>query len=100
MIKTAVNAFKACKADDAELKSSSIRIGRTFKAPCFKKAYGKILSVAVDINDRIELADTAEERSIEEGRHLNREALAAWAVTKIDKTARKDEKTLLAQYLS
>jgi hypothetical protein len=31
VIKTAVNAFKACKADDAELKSSSIRKGCIWK---------------------------------------------------------------------
>lgn len=35
----------------------------------------KILNVAVVMNNGIELADKAEERLIEEGRHLNREAL-------------------------
>jgi len=55
------------------------------------------------------LADTAEERLIEEGRHFNREALDAWVVIKISQTAerfetkhinaRKDiKKTLLAKY--
>ena len=62
------------------------------KHPALRKRMEKISSVAVDIHDSIELADTAEERLIEEGRHLNREALEAWAVTKIDKTARKDVK--------
>ena len=57
------------------------------KHPALRKRMEKILSVAVDLNDSIELADTAEEHLIEEGRHLNQEALEAWAVNKIDKTA-------------
>ena len=35
------------------------------KHPALRKRIEKILSVAVDINDSIELADTAEERLIE-----------------------------------
>ena len=62
------------------------------KHPALRKRMEKILSVAVDINDSIELADTAEERLIEEGRHLNREALEAWAVNKIDKNSENFEK--------
>lgn len=60
--------------------------------PALRKRMEKILSVAVDLNDSIELADTAEEQLIAEGRHLNREALEAWAVNKIDKTASVFEK--------
>ena len=60
--------------------------------PALRKRMEKILSVAVDLNDSIELADTAEEQLIAEGRHLNREALEAWAVNKIDKSAAVFEK--------
>jgi hypothetical protein len=62
------------------------------KHPALRKRMEKILNVAVDLNDSIALADTAEERLIEEGRHLNREALEAWAVNKIDRTAADFEK--------
>ena len=62
------------------------------KHPALRRRMESILSVAVDINESIELADTAEERLIEEGRHLNREALEAWAVNKIDQTASCFEK--------
>lgn len=62
------------------------------KHPALRKRMENILNVAVDLNDSIELADTAEEHLIEEGRHLNREALEAWAVNKIDKTAAGFEK--------
>lgn len=59
--------------------------------PDLRKRMEKILNVAVDMNNGIELADTAEERLIEEGRHLNREALEAWALNKIDQTATRFE---------
>lgn len=59
------------------------------KHPALRKRMEKILSVAVDINESIELADTAEECLIEEGRHLNREALEAWAVNKTTQTAER-----------
>lgn len=62
------------------------------KHPALRKRIEKIVDIAVDLNDTIELADTAEERLIEEGRHLNREALEAWAVNKVDKTAADFEK--------
>lgn len=65
---------------------------RLSKHPALRNRMEKILSVAVDLNESIELADTAEEFLIEEGRHLNREALEAWAVNKIDKTAAGFEK--------
>jgi hypothetical protein len=62
------------------------------KHPALRKRMEKILSVAVDLDESIELADTAEERLIEEGRYLNREALEAWAKSKIDQTATRFEK--------
>jgi len=62
------------------------------KHPALRKRMEKILNVAVDLNDSIALADTAEECLIEEGRHLNREALEAWAVNKINRTAADFEK--------
>lgn len=62
------------------------------KHPALRKRMESILSVAVDMTDSIELADTAEERLIEEGRHLNREALEAWAANKIDQTTVRFER--------
>ena len=62
------------------------------KHPALRKRMEKILSVAIDINDSIELADTAEERLIEEGRHLNQEALQAWASNKMIQSAERFEK--------
>ena len=62
------------------------------KHPALRKRMEQILNVAIDINESIELADTAEERLIEEGRHLNREALEAWAANKINQTAVRFEK--------
>lgn len=62
------------------------------KHPALRKRMESILSVAVDINESIEWADTAEERLIEEGRHLNREALEAWALNKVDQTGARFEK--------
>jgi hypothetical protein len=59
--------------------------------PALRKRMEKILSVAVDINESIELADTAEELLIEEGRQLNREALEAWAINKTIQTAHRFE---------
>ena len=61
------------------------------KHPELRKRMENILNVAVDMNSGIELADTAEERLIEEGRHLNREALEAWAVSKTSQTAERFE---------
>jgi hypothetical protein len=61
------------------------------KHPALRKSVEKILRVAVDMNSGIELADTAEERLIEEGRHLNREALEAWAVNKTKQAAERFE---------
>lgn len=62
------------------------------KHPVLRRRMESILNVAVDMNSGIELADTAEERLIEEGRHLNREALEAWATNKASETAVRFEK--------
>ena len=62
------------------------------KHTALRRRMEKILSVAVDIDESITLADTAEEQLIEEGRHLNREALEAWAVNKINRTSTDFEK--------
>lgn len=62
------------------------------KHPALRKRMESILSVAVDISESIELADTAEELLIEEGRHLNREALEAWAVNKLEQTTTRFER--------
>ena len=47
------------------------------KHPALKERLEKILEVVN--SEEIELADTAEERLIEEGRQFNREALQSWA---------------------
>lgn len=62
------------------------------KHPALRKRMENILNVAIDLDESIELADTAEEHLIEEGRHLNKEALEAWAMNKIDKAASGFEK--------
>lgn len=62
------------------------------KHPALRKRMESILKVAVDMDSGIELADTAEERLIEEGRHLNREALEAWAGNKVSQTTARFEK--------
>lgn len=61
------------------------------KHPALRKRMERILNLAVDMNSGIELADTAEEYLIEEGRHLNREALEAWAVSKTVQTTERFE---------
>lgn len=61
------------------------------KHPDLRKRMEKILNIAVDMDESIQLADTAEERLIEEGRHLNRETLEAWALNKIKQTAARFE---------
>lgn len=62
------------------------------KHPALRKRVEQILSIAEDVDERIELADTAEERLIEEGRHLNKESLEAWASNKVKQTAARFEK--------
>jgi hypothetical protein len=57
------------------------------KHPVLRKRIERILGVAADLNENIELADAAEEQLIEEGRHLNREALQAWASNKVNQSA-------------
>ena len=60
--------------------------------PVLRARVEKILGIAVDIDENIELADTAEERLIEEGRHLNKESLEAWATNKASQAAQRFEK--------
>lgn len=67
-------------------------LGILSRHPTLRKRIEGILSVAVDLNESIVLADAAEERLIEEGRHLNREALQAWALNKVDQVAIQFEK--------
>lgn len=62
------------------------------KHPALRKRMEQILSIAEDIDESIELADTAEQRLIEEGRHLNKESLEAWAANKVTQTAARFEK--------
>lgn len=47
--------------------------------PSLKKRVEEMLKIVESSPEEIEFADTAEECIIEEGRHLNREALQAWA---------------------
>lgn len=62
------------------------------KHPALRKRIEGILNVAEDAHESIDLADDAEERLIEEGRHLNREALQAWASNKTKQTTERFEK--------
>ena len=50
--------------------------------PTLRSRIENVLKVAYNLDDSIELADTAEEKLIEIGRHLNREALQEWANNK------------------
>lgn len=52
------------------------------KHPALKERLEKILEVVN--SEEIELADTAEERLIEEGRQFNREALQSWAEEQVE----------------
>lgn len=61
------------------------------KHPALRKRIEGILNVAEDSHESLDLADDAEERLIEEGRHLNREALQAWASNKSEKTTERFE---------
>ena len=45
------------------------------KNPALRQRIESVLSVAANLDDSIELADCAEEKLIEIGRHMNREAL-------------------------
>jgi len=61
------------------------------KNPSLRKRIEGILTIAADLDETIELADCAEEKLIEMGRDLNREALQTWANTKAEQSARKFE---------
>ena len=50
--------------------------------PALRSRIENILNVASNLDDSIELADSAEEKLIEIGRHLNREAHQEWANNK------------------
>lgn len=50
------------------------------KHPALRRRMEQMLDVAIDITDSIELADAAEERLIEESRHLNREMLGVLCI--------------------
>ena len=52
---------------------------RLSKYPQLKKRVEHILDVVENSSGEIELADTAEACLIQEGRHLNQEALQCWA---------------------
>lgn len=61
--------------------------------PALRSRIENILNVASNLDDSIELADSAEEKLIEIGRHLNREALQEWANNKAVKSSNNFEKT-------
>ena len=50
--------------------------------PALRSRIESVLKVASNLDGSIELADSAEEKLIEIGRHLNREALQEWANNK------------------
>lgn len=60
--------------------------------PALRSQIKNILNVASNLDDSIELADSAEEKLIEIGRHLNREALQEWANNKAIQSSNNFEK--------
>jgi hypothetical protein len=60
--------------------------------PALRSRIENILKVASNLDDSIELADAAEEKLIEIGRHLNREALQEWANNKAIQSSNSFEK--------
>lgn len=69
-----------------------VLLGLLSQNPALRQRIEGILRVAGNLQESIELADTAEEQLIEEGRHLNREALQAWASSKASQSATQFEK--------
>jgi hypothetical protein len=67
-------------------------LSRLNKHPALRKRMEAILSVAEDVTESLDLADDAEDSLIEHGRHLNREALQAWASNKVTQAANQFEK--------
>lgn len=59
--------------------------------PLLRKRIESVLSIAADLDENIELADSAEEKLIEMGRDLNREALQAWANNKASQLSKQFE---------
>lgn len=62
------------------------------KFPALRKRMEEILNVAGDLTENLNLADDAEGALIENSRHLNREALQAWASNKANQAAAQFEK--------
>lgn len=60
--------------------------------PALRSRIENILNVASNLDDSIVLADSAEEKLIEIGRHLNREALQEWANNKAIQSSNNFEK--------
>jgi hypothetical protein len=60
--------------------------------PTLRSRIESVLKVAGNFDDNIELADTAEEKLIEIGRHLNRAALQEWANNKAIQSSNNFEK--------
>ena len=61
------------------------------KHPLLRKRIEAMLGVVEDSSGTVELADTAEERLIEGGRHLNKEALQSWSDNQAAKQASRFE---------
>lgn len=62
------------------------------KYPALRKRMEEILNVAGDLTESLNLADDAEGALIENSRHLNREALQAWASNKATQVETQFEK--------
>ena len=62
------------------------------KYPSLRRRMEEILNVAGDLTESLNLADDAEGALIENSRHLNREALQAWASNKAMQTEAQFEK--------
>ncbi len=60
--------------------------------PILRQGVEKMLKIAVDIDDNIDRADTAEDLVIESGREFQRNTLQAWADNKAPRTAQRFEK--------
>ncbi len=66
-------------------------LSRLNKHPALRRRMEAILGVAEDVTESLDLADDAEESLIEHGRHLNREALQAWASNKVTEVSNRFE---------
>jgi hypothetical protein len=59
--------------------------------PALRKGVEKMVSIAIDIDDKIDRADTAEDLVIESGREFQRDTLQAWANNKAPRAATRFE---------